>query len=65
MEKTDNMQDQIGNFSRNLEIMEESNENEIKTTITEIFFFYAFKRASRSYEITSSGLSYVKLEFQK
>ena len=38
MEKTDNMQDQIGNFSRNLEIMEESNENEIKTTITEIFF---------------------------
>ena len=38
MEKADNMQDQIGNFSRNPEIMEESNENEIKTTITEIFF---------------------------
>lgn len=43
MEKTDNMQDQIGNFSRNLEIMEESNENEIKTTITEIFFFMPLK----------------------
>ena len=51
MEKADNMQDQIGNFSKNPEITEESNENEIKTTITEIFF-YAFKRASRSYEIT-------------